>query len=142
MLVKYLRIHVGDPSWVTPDFKQLIRLRQKAFISGDTVCFKHYRNAVNRERKTLHRRYFESKAHQHKDTKPAKCWSTVNKLAGMSASSGSEELLSKLHAVNKIWLTRSTQPPWSPCKVSSPSSLLLHSLTLTLMTSFARRYVV
>ena len=60
--------------------------------------FNQYRNTVNRQRKILRRRYFESKVNHLKKSKPSQWWSSVKRIAGMTPACGSEELLSKLTA--------------------------------------------
>ena len=98
MPIKYSKLYVNDPPWVTPEFKSLIKRRQEAFTSGDKTVFNQYRNTVNRQRKILRRRYFESKVNHLKKSKPSQWWSSVKRIAGMSPACGSEELLSKLTA--------------------------------------------
>ena len=39
MPIERVKVHVNDCPWITPNFKELIRHRQNAFISGDTVRF-------------------------------------------------------------------------------------------------------
>ena len=97
MPIKYSKLHVNDPPWVTPEFKSLIKRRQEVFTSGDKTVFNQYRNTVNRQRKIVHRRYFELKVN-HLKSKPSQWWSSVKRIAGMSRACGSEELLSKLTA--------------------------------------------
>ena len=75
----------------------LIKLRQKAFVSDDTVRYRHYRNVVNRERKVIRGRYFASKVRQLKKTKPSQWWGAVKRIAGMVPAMGSESLFSQLH---------------------------------------------
>ena len=98
MPIKYSKPHVNDPPWVTPEFKSLIKRHQEAFTSGDKTVFNQYRNTVNRQRKILRRRYFESKVNHLKKSKPSQWWSSVKRIAGMTPACGSEELLSKLTA--------------------------------------------
>ena len=51
--IKKSQVHIDDSLWVTLEFKRLIKLRQKAFFADDSARFRHYSNAVNRERKVL-----------------------------------------------------------------------------------------
>lgn len=97
MPIKRTKLHVNDPPWISPEFKKIIKLRQKAFISGDSALFKHYRNLVNRERKTCCSKFFTAKVHQLKHTKPRQWWNAVEWIAGMSPASGPEDLFSLLH---------------------------------------------
>ena len=97
MPIKQTKLHINDPPWITASFKNLIKLRQKAFASGDTKRYRHYRNVVNRERKVIRGRYFASKVRQLKKTKPSQWWGAVKRIAGMVPAMGSESLFSQLH---------------------------------------------
>lgn len=97
MPAKIHKTHVKDAPWVTADFKNLIKLRQQAFSKGDVEAFRHYRNAVNRERKLLRSKYFSSKVEHLKTTKPSQWWNAVKRVAGMAPYSSSDSLLSSLH---------------------------------------------
>ena len=99
MPIKHSKVHVDDPPWITPEFKTLIKLRQQALMSGDNDRFNHYRNAVNRDRKTLRRKVFESRVSHLKKSKPNQWWSSVKKIAGMSPACGSEDVLTKLNSL-------------------------------------------
>ena len=46
MPIQRVKVHVNDCPWITPNFKELIRHRQNAFISGDTVRFRKFRNLI------------------------------------------------------------------------------------------------
>ena len=65
-----VKLHNNDPPWITAAFKNLIKLRQKAFSKGDTQLYRYYRNPVNRERKLCRSKLFFSKILQLKETKP------------------------------------------------------------------------
>ncbi|KXJ21511.1 hypothetical protein AC249_AIPGENE788 [Exaiptasia diaphana] len=102
MPVKNCKFHVNDAPWITPEFKKLIKLRQQAFTKGDKVSFSHYRNVVNRERKTLRSKYFASKINDLKFTKPSQWWNAVKRVAGMVPCSSPDSLLSSLHMDAKL----------------------------------------
>ena len=89
MPVKQSRVHVDDPPWVSPEFKHLINLRQRAFSAGHTQLFRHYHNVVNRKRKVLLSNYYASKVNHLKQTKPSQWWSAVKRIAGMALASNS-----------------------------------------------------
>ena len=82
-------VHNNDPLWITPEFKSLIAKRQRAFHSGDEVGYRHLRNLVNRDRKVLRGKYFESKVQHLKETKPFQWWGAVKRIAGMTPTSDS-----------------------------------------------------
>ena len=56
-----VKVRVNDCPWITPNFKELIRHRQNAFISGDIVRFRKFRNLINRERKILRKKILHFK---------------------------------------------------------------------------------
>lgn len=97
MPVKKSMMHARDAPWVSPEFKELVRLRQKAFNDGDVNRFHYYRNAVNRERKTLRGRYYASKISQLKYSKPSQWWNSVKRIEGMTPASVSDTVISSLH---------------------------------------------
>ena len=78
--VKHQRIHVNDAPWITAEFKNLVRLRQQAFNKVDKESYSLYRNAVNRERKSLCNKYFASKVDNLKSTKPSLFLLMINDL--------------------------------------------------------------
>ena len=58
--------------------------------------YRHYRNLVNRKRKTLRSRYFASKIQHLKHTKPSQWWNAVKRIARLATPCGSESLRSQL----------------------------------------------
>ena len=74
MPLKSVKFHVNDAPWITVEFKELIRARDKAFARGDSVNFRRLRNKVNRERKLCRSRYF--------NTKVAKLKKTISRASG------------------------------------------------------------
>ena len=96
MHVKKSTIHTRDAPWVSPEFKELVKLWQKAFNDGEVNRFLYYRNAVNRKRKTLRGRYYASKVSQVKYSKPSQWWKSVKRIAGMTPASDSDTVISSL----------------------------------------------
>ena len=94
MPIERVKVHVNDCPWITLNFKELIRHRQNAFISGDTVRFRKFRNLINRERKILRKKFFTSKVSQLKQVNPSQWWGAVKRISGMSSLSGSQDLTS------------------------------------------------
>ncbi len=50
MPLKSVKLHVNDAPWVTPEFKSLIKQRQKAYAEGAQIRYRQLRNVINRER--------------------------------------------------------------------------------------------
>ena len=50
--LKEIRINTADAPWMTQKIKTLIQKRQKAFCNDgkNSITYKYYRNAANRER--------------------------------------------------------------------------------------------
>ena len=96
MPVKQFKVHTEDPPWITAEFKAFIKRCQKAFAKGNTERFRHLRNAVNRERKSLRGNYYASKVNNLKDTKPSQWWSVIKRISGLIPASGSKNLLCNL----------------------------------------------
>ena len=94
MPIQRKKVHVNDCPWITPKFKEQIRQRQNAFSSGNTERFRKFQNLVIRERKILRKTFFTSKVSQLKQAKPSQWWSAVKGISGISASSGSQDLIS------------------------------------------------
>ncbi len=64
---KLVKLHTDDTPWVTPYFKDLIRIRQKALKENNIPLFKLYRNRVNRKRKKLKSSYYNNKVKHLKE---------------------------------------------------------------------------
>ena len=79
MPLQTTKLHVNVPTWFTPELKDLIKLRQRAFKNDDKELFRLYRNRVNRERKICRARFFSSKVQHLKESKPSQWWNDVEK---------------------------------------------------------------
>ena len=51
----------NDHPWIKEKLRNLIKLRQQAFASGNLTLFKFYRNKVNRQRKIYRANYYTTK---------------------------------------------------------------------------------
>ena len=77
-------IHVTEPPWINQRLKSLIKKRQRVLSLGDQAKFRRLRNLVNRERKACRGKYYSNKVKHLKECSPAKWWTEVKKLSGMS----------------------------------------------------------
>ena len=50
-----------DKPWVTPEFRLLVKRRQRAFLSGQSSLYRNLRNKTQRMAKNLRKKYFEKK---------------------------------------------------------------------------------
>ena len=75
MPVKKVRGNTSDGPWMTSHLKSLILKRQKALREhgAESSCYKCYRNAVNRERKSSKASFHKIKVEHMKDGNP-KLW--------------------------------------------------------------------
>ena len=97
MPLKPVKLHVNDAPWISPEFKTLIKLRQKAYAQGDQDRFRQLRHVVNRERKVLRSRYYTSRVANLKNTKPSQWWNEVKKISGMVPAAPTGNIRSQLH---------------------------------------------
>lgn len=87
----------NSPCWVTDDLVNLIQYHELAFINEDVVLYLHHCSLDNRERKSLHSKYFSLRVSKLKNTKLTSCWSALNHISGMQPITNSENLRSQLH---------------------------------------------
>lgn len=97
MPVRKIRVIPADPIWMSQKLKSLILKRQEAFSKNgaDSVLFRFYRNAVNRERKTCKANYYKLRVQQMKGENPKAWWREVKRISGMQSRSGN--LLSQIN---------------------------------------------
>jgi len=88
--LKEIRINTADAPWMTQKIKTLIQKRQKAFCNDgkNSITYKYYRNAVNRERKAIKSQYYKSNIQDLKGEKPSSWWKEVKRLSGMTNNKG------------------------------------------------------
>ena len=55
-----VRRHASDKPWVTGYFRQIVRQRQRAFLSGNNSLYRSLRNKVIRSAKSIRQSYFGS----------------------------------------------------------------------------------
>ena len=84
MLNKSIILHVNDPTWITANFKNLIKKRQAAFSNGNSELFRYYCNRVNRERKICREKFYSSKIAHLKRSKPSRWWKEVKQISGIA----------------------------------------------------------
>ena len=78
-----IKVCPKDVPWMSFRLKELIRLRQLSFHANkNSLAFKFYRNAVNKERKRCKANYYASKVQDLKDVNPRRWWSEVKRLCG------------------------------------------------------------
>ena len=106
---KSIKLHANDKPWVTPEFKELIKDRQKAYHDGKTQKYNYLRNLANRKRKQLRSNYLDRKMDQLKSNpNPKKWWDCIKQLAGypkkraISSMVLDDEILTGDVLVNKI----------------------------------------
>ena len=88
-------IHVTEPPWINQRLKSLIKKRQRVLSSGDQADFRRLKNLVNRERKTCRGKYYSNNVEHLKECSPAKWWTEVKKLSGMSEATSAKDNIIK-----------------------------------------------
>ena len=80
---KTVNLHTSDKPWITPDYKNLIAKRQKAFSRGNRPVYCKLRNQVIKEGKRLKSTFLNTTLSELKSNKNnKKWWDTVKELAG------------------------------------------------------------
>ena len=74
--------HSSDKPWVTDSFRQLIKKRQRARMSGNTTLAKQLRNKVNREAKRLRHQFYQSKIAALDESSSKDWWKQMKVLMG------------------------------------------------------------
>ena len=84
--LKTTTVHTKDKPWVTPEFKQLIKRRQYAKLSGDNETYKCLRNRINKQSKKLRPKFYKNKVQQLATSDSRQWWRHVKELVGLSRS--------------------------------------------------------
>ena len=79
---KVIRIHNSDKPSMTPALKKLIYQRQKAFHSGNSDLWRHYRLKVRNDIGVKKREYYSTKVQHLKSSDSRKWWDCVNQMCG------------------------------------------------------------
>ncbi len=78
-----VKLHHKDKPWITPEYKNFIAKRQKAFIQGDHSLYCKLRNQLFREGKRLRSTFLNTKLTELKTNKNnRKLCNSVQQLAG------------------------------------------------------------
>ena len=93
---RVIKIHSNDAPWMTTDLKSQIKKRQMALAGGNVTLFKYYRNLVNRNRKKCRSKYYLSKVHNLKNSRPKNWWKEVKRISGHSPVNNHSDLISLL----------------------------------------------
>ena len=85
MPVRKVNVNLKDAPWMNEKLKSLILNRQQAFCKHgvNSVIFRFYRNAVNRERKKCKREFYSSKVQHLKGVNPKIWWKEVKRISGI-----------------------------------------------------------
>ncbi|KAK2176108.1 hypothetical protein NP493_682g00000 [Ridgeia piscesae] len=92
----------NDRPWVDDNFRHLFRRRQRAFPGGDRILYNKYRNKVNRERKSLQRRYHERKIQALEKDHPKRWWNNITNIAGIKVHCDSLQGFANSHCAGKL----------------------------------------
>ena len=82
--------HSTDKPWITYGFRQLIRQRERARVSGDLEQATKLRNFVNRVAPQLLHHFYQSKIATLEKSSTLDWWKNVKLIMGTSPDSGSE----------------------------------------------------
>jgi hypothetical protein len=74
--------HITDKPWITPEIKNLIKDRQKAFHSNNTPLWRLLKNKVQLEIAEKKKSFYRNKVNHLKSSDTRKWWKMVNKMSG------------------------------------------------------------
>ena len=94
---KVVTRHTADKPWVTDYFRCLIRMRQRAFMSGDQCEYKALRNETNRASARLTLEFYQKQILAIAESGSRDWWKNMKKIMGLNVNSNSciEQLANK-----------------------------------------------
>ena len=93
----------AEPPWINPTLKKLVKKRQRALSQGRHAEFTLLRNRINRERKSFHSKYYESRVEHLKECSPADWWKEVERFGGVTNSHGARNsVLKSVHHLEGV----------------------------------------
>jgi len=81
-----------DKPWVTPEFRQLIKRRQRAFLSGQFPLYRKLRNQTKRMAASLRKKYFERRIESLHSLDPHTWWTKIKNFLQFSDSNPLQSL--------------------------------------------------
>ena len=84
--VKTVSSHSKDKPWVTSEYKQLIKERQRAKARGETDKYRTLRNRINRKTKSLRSGYYKRKVEKLYSSDSRQWWNNVGRIIGANRS--------------------------------------------------------
>ena len=82
--LKTVKLHPSDKPWMTAHLKNLIKSRQRAFHSGNTNLWCHYRDKVRQEIRERKKKFYTDKVKHMKKSDARSWWKLVKQLSGQS----------------------------------------------------------
>ena len=102
MPIKTIKRFNTDRPWVTDYYLDLIKQRQKAFVSKNLTDFNKLRNKINRLSKSLKSKYFQKKMENISSNKK-EWWKCTDTILNKSHSSGNlQSLVNNLYGGNNL----------------------------------------
>ena len=81
--MRLVKRHPTDKPWITPEIKDAIKKRQRAWAKGNNHSYKIHRNRVIKLSKSGCRRFYNDKVNHMRDTNPKKWWDNIKLLSGL-----------------------------------------------------------
>ena len=129
----------SERPWVTDHFRELVSKRQRAFFSNNLSLYNLLRNKVNRMRKTLRKKYYQTKVDQINNKHHHKWWEEVKNLTGQKSSydplsnlsngiaNSDRSILAYFNMINSFFASVSEDLP--PLEATGTSSFLEHNIS-------------
>ena len=85
LALRQVKLHPTDKPWFTPEIKEAITNRQRAWAKGSTALFSFWRNEVTKLCKSARRTFYMVSVNSQ-ETTPKKWWDNIKRLLGQSRS--------------------------------------------------------
>ena len=83
---KTIKTSSNDWPWITDSFKMLVSKKQRAWHEKRFGLYKYLKNKVNRQSKSLQRRFYEQKITEVTSAQPKQLWNVIKQVTGESKS--------------------------------------------------------
>lgn len=81
----HIKRHTGDNPWATPQFKELVLLRQKAFIQNNKEKYRFYRNEIILSSKVQRKNFYASQVRSLNKSDPNTWWPNIKNIVGIQS---------------------------------------------------------
>lgn len=82
--LRYVKNYPMDKPWITPDIKDAIKRRQRAWVKGNFSNYTFYPRKASKLCRRARRSFYSSTVKNFKECNPKKWWNNIKRLSGLS----------------------------------------------------------